>query len=62
MRSLIAGAKMRSQFHQCRNRHQTVQDGGRQTPWPWVTVGQFEWESMKWVHCYDKNRLLEATG
>ena len=29
---------------------------------PWKTIGQLEWETMKWVHWYNKDRLHGAIG
>ena len=29
---------------------------------PWKTAGQLEWESMKWVHWYNKDRLHGVIG
>ena len=29
---------------------------------PWKTIEQFEWETMKWVHWYNKDQLHVAIG
>lgn len=29
---------------------------------PWKTKGRLEWETMKWVHWYNKDRLRGAIG
>ena len=28
----------------------------------WKTKGQLEWETVKWVHCYNKDRLHGVIG